>query len=99
MDILPKPVTRVIESFEKLPGIGPKTAQRLTFYLLHVPQDELNRFGESVSALKNATKLCTTCKNITESDPCVVCSNPTREPRMLCVVEQPTDVISIEKTG
>lgn len=99
MDILPKPIVRVIESFEKLPGIGPKTAQRLTFYLLHVPQDELTRFGESVSTLKNLTKLCTICKNITEQDPCIVCRNPTRDKRIICIVEQPTDVISIERTG
>lgn len=99
MDILPKPVVRVVESFERLPGIGPKTAQRLAFYLLHVPQDELVRFGEHVANLKKLTKLCSRCKNITEDDPCTVCSNPTREQRVLCIVEQPTDLISIEKTG
>jgi len=99
MDVLPKPITRVVESFEKLPGIGPKTAQRLTFYLLHLPQEELNRFGESVSTIRQLTTLCSECKNITEKDPCIVCNNPSREKRTICVVEQPTDVISIEKTG
>ncbi len=99
MDVLPKPITRVVESFEKLPGIGPKTAQRLAFYLLHMPQDELTRFGEHVSSLKKLTKLCSICKNITENDPCIVCNNPARDTQILCIVEQPTDVISIEKTG
>jgi recombination protein RecR len=99
MDILPKSITRVIESFERLPGIGPKTAQRLALYLLHVPEDELVRFGESIATLKKTTKLCMECKNITEEDICTVCNNPGRDKRLICVVEQPNDVISIEKTG
>lgn len=99
MNILPKPIQRVIESFERLPGIGPKTAQRLAFYLLHVPQDELNRFSESVRLLKSTTILCTICKNTTEHDPCIVCSNTLRDKKILCVVENPSDLISIEKTG
>jgi recombination protein RecR len=99
MNILPKAVTRVIESFERLPGIGPKTAQRLAFYLLHVPSDEIKRFADSLVALKANTMLCSVCKNVTEGDPCSICADPRRDHTMICLVEQPTDVLSIERTG
>lgn len=99
MSLLPKSLTNLIESFERLPGVGPKTAQRLAFYLLHVPQEELDRFAENLSGLKKNTVMCSICKNVTERDPCVVCSNPSRDQSVICVVEQPTDVLSIEKTG
>ena len=99
MAILPKAVSRLIESFERLPGIGPKTAQRLAFYLLHVPQDELDRFGANLGELKKNTVLCTICKNVAEEDPCTICANPSRDVSMICIVEQPTDVLSIERTG
>ena len=99
MSILPKAVSKVIESFERLPGIGPKTAQRLAFYLLHVPQDDLNEFAGSLTGLKANTVLCSVCKNVAEEDPCAICSNPGRDKSMICVVEQPTDVLSVERTG
>lgn len=99
MDVLPKPLQRLIESFEKLPGIGPKTAQRLAFYLLHMPQEELVKFGDHIKNLKVSTVLCEKCKNTTEYSPCTVCSNPNRDQHIICVVEEPTDVISIERTG
>ena len=99
MNILPKSVTRVVESFERLPGIGPKTAQRLAFYLLHVPENEIKRFADSLTELKSHTVLCSVCKNVTEADPCSVCSDPRRDHTMICLVEQPTDVLSIERTG
>jgi recombination protein RecR len=98
MAILPKAVSRVIEAFERLPGIGPKTATRLSFYLLHVPQEELDLFAQSVASLKKNTVLCSVCKNVAESDPCSICSS-TRDHSIICVVEQPTDVLSIERTG
>ncbi len=97
MNVLPKAVARVVESFEKLPGVGPKTAQRLTFYLLRVPQDELERFAESLSGLKKNTVMCSICKNIAEEDPCSVCSGD-RDHSTVCVVENPMDVLSIERT-
>jgi len=99
MSILPKSLSRLIESFEALPGIGNKTAQRLGFYLLHVPEDQLVRFADALTALKKNTKLCSSCRNVTETDPCSICSNPSRNHGIVCVVEQPTDVLSIEKTG
>ena len=98
MNILPKAVSHVIESFERLPGIGPKTAQRLAFYLLHIPQEDLDRFAGYIKELKANTVLCSVCKNVTESDPCQICSDPRRDHTMICLVEQPTDVLSVEKT-
>ncbi len=99
MSILPKAVSKVIESFERLPGVGPKTAQRLAFYLLHVPQEELDGFAKNLTNLKANTVICSVCKNVAEGDPCDICKNPSRDPSIICVVEQPTDVLSIERTG
>lgn len=99
MTLLPKALSRLIESFEKLPGIGPKSATRLAFYLLHVPEDYLQRFAENLRALKTSTVLCSLCKNIAEGDPCSVCIDSSRDQTIVCVVEQPTDVLSFEKTG
>lgn len=96
---IPKAVQNLIESFEKLPGIGPKSAQRLTFYLLHVPQEELEHFAGSLSNLKTGTKLCSLCLSIDEHDPCSVCMDNTRDHTTVCVVEQPLDVLAIEKSG
>ncbi len=99
MKILPKSVEKLIESFERLPGIGPKTASRLTFYLLHVPQEELDEFSDSLKNLKNKTVYCSKCFNIGESDPCVVCASLDRDESTVCVVEQPIDILSLERTG
>ena len=92
-------IIRLIESLEKLPGIGPKTAQRLTFYLLHNPQEELERFAKALARLKKDTKECSLCFNISEVDPCEVCVNRDREQAKICVVEQPLDILAIEKGG
>jgi recombination protein RecR len=99
MSILPKALSRLIESFERLPGIGPKSATRLAFYLLHVPKEELEQFAANLTGLKEHTVLCSVCKNVAEKDPCAICASPGRDKGMICVVEQPTDVLSIEKTG
>ncbi|MBI2031927.1 MAG: recombination protein RecR [Candidatus Levybacteria bacterium] len=95
---IPKAIQNLIESFEKLPGIGPKTAQRLTFYLLHVPQGELDKFSASVQNLKKDTVLCSECFTIAETDPCSICSDEKRDNSIICVVEQPLDVISLERS-
>ncbi|MEK7521608.1 MAG: recombination mediator RecR [Patescibacteria group bacterium] len=96
---LPKAVRNLSESFEKLPGIGPKTAQRLTFYLLHVPQEQLEDFASSLENLKKSTVLCSICKNVGESDPCLVCSDSTRDKSKVMVVEQPLDLLALERSG
>lgn len=96
---IPKAIQSLIESFEKLPGVGPKTAQRLTFYLLHVPQSELDKFAQSIMDLKKNTLLCSVCFSVDETDPCSVCSDPKRDSSMVCVVEQPLDVLALEKNG
>jgi recombination protein RecR len=95
---LPKAIGRLIEAFEKLPGIGPKTAQRLTFYLLHVPQRELDLFGEAVAQLKRRTKICSVCFNVDEEDPCSICTDTGRDGGVICVVEQPLDILAIERS-
>src|SRR3989344_7192830 len=91
---LPRAITKLIESFERLPGIGPKSAARLTFYLLHVPQHELDAFSDSVKNLRSQTVTCSVCFNVSESDPCTICSSPSRDKSVICVVEQPIDVLS-----
>ena len=98
MALLPKALVRLIESFEKLPGVGPKTAQRLAYYLLHVPQGELDSFADSLKLLKSQTVLCSVCKNVAEVTPCPICSSNDRDKGTICVVEQPTDMLSIERT-
>ena len=95
----PKAIQDVIESFEKLPGVGPKTAQRLAFYLLHVPQPYLEDFASSLTNLKNNTLLCSICFTIDEVDPCSICGNIERDKSTICVVEQPLDVLALEKNG
>jgi recombination protein RecR len=95
----PKPLQNLIESFQKLPGVGPKSAQRLTYYLLHVPQAELDLFADALTALKKNTKLCSVCKNADEKDPCFICSDSRRDKSQLLVVEQPLDVFAFERTG
>ncbi len=96
---IPKAIRNLIEAFERLPGIGPKSAQRLTFYLLHVPQPELDQLSKSVSELKLGTKVCTVCKNVGEEDPCEVCTDRERDRSLLAVVETPLDVLALERAN
>lgn len=96
---IPKAIQNLIESFEKLPGVGPKTAQRLTFYLLHVPQGELENFANSLQSLKKETNICSTCFMIDEASTCSICSDQRRDSSTICVVEQPLDVLALEKSG
>ncbi|MCH7951208.1 recombination protein RecR [Patescibacteria group bacterium] len=95
---IPKAVEKLIASFERLPGIGPKTAQRLTFYLLHVPQRELDAFSEAVKQLKARTKVCSICFNVGEQDPCAICTDRGRDRSAICVVEEPLDVAALERS-
>ena len=96
---IPRPIENLINSFERLPGIGPKTAQRLTFYLLHFPQEELQTFADSLTRLKIDTKLCSICKNVGEEDPCHICSDDSREKNLIIVTASPLDVFAFEKVG
>jgi recombination protein RecR len=96
---IPKPISNLIDAFERLPGIGPKTASRLTFYLLRVPQNELGEFAKSLTELKTGTKLCSICKNVGEKDICSVCDDPARDKNIIAVVASPMDVFALEKTG
>lgn len=96
---IPKSVQNLIEAFERLPGIGPKTAQRLTFYLLHAPVEESRILAKAATEMKEKTVLCTICFNIGEKDPCLVCSDSSRDQSVIAVVEDPLDVLALEKAG
>jgi recombination protein RecR len=95
---LPRAVRQLVEKFERLPGIGPKSAQRLVFYLLHNPDSELQDFANRLVALKKETVLCSQCHQIAEADPCPICSDPSRDQTQLCVVEQALDLLAIERS-
>ncbi len=93
-----KPVSRLIEEFNKLPGIGPKTAQRLTYYLIRMPAEEARALAEAILAVKDKIALCSTCQNITDADPCTVCRGEGRDRSKICVVEEPLDILPLERT-
>lgn len=99
MTITVKPIARVVDELARLPGIGPKTAQRLTYYLLRSPADQAQALAEAILDLKNKVVLCSQCFNITERTPCEICANPERDATRICVVEEPLDVLAIERTG
>jgi len=96
---LPKSIEKTINSFERLPGIGPKSAQRLAFYLLHVPQEQLDEFAQALTALKKNTILCSICFNVSEVDPCPICSDQARDKNTICVVENPLDILALERSN
>ncbi len=92
-------VARLIEAFNKLPGIGPKSAQRLTYYLVRMPPEEARSLSEAILAVKDRISFCSGCQNITESDPCPVCSSHNRDRSLICVVEEPLDILPLERSG
>lgn len=96
---IPKAVNDVVESFLKLPGIGPKTAARLAYYLLVVPQRQIDDFSMGLTNLKKRVRFCSVCKNITENDPCFICSDRGRDRSIILVVEGPLDLITFENMG
>lgn len=96
---LPKIVEDLTSSFEKLPGIGRRSAQRLAFYLLRVPQRDLDSFATSLSNLKKQTKICSICHNLTDQEQCSICADLSRDSAQVCVVESFQDVIALEKAG
>ncbi len=93
-----EPVARLIEEFARLPGIGPKTAQRLTFYLLRMPAEHSRGLAEAILHMKDAVRLCSVCANITDRDPCPICRSETRDRSVICVVEEPLDILALERT-
>jgi len=95
----PEPVARLIEALQRLPGIGPKTAQRLTFFLLKRPVAEVRELAEALVGVKDRIVSCGTCFNVTDQDPCRICADPARDGRLLCVVEEPNDLLAMERTG
>lgn len=98
MSATPKAVGRLIDELCRLPGIGPKTASRLTFFLLRSPAEQALSLAEAIRQVKERTVLCSVCFNIAESSPCPICSGPERDATQLCVVEEPLDVLAIERT-
>ncbi len=95
---LPPSVTRLIDALTQLPGIGPKSASRLAFFLLRSPAETSLALAEALRDLKARTRLCSVCFNITEDDPCAICADPSRDHGLICVVEEPLDVAAIERS-
>jgi recombination protein RecR len=93
-----EPVARLIDEFSRLPGIGPKTAQRLTYYLLRAPSEQARSLAEALVRMKERTVFCSVCFNMTELDPCAVCQDERRDRQAICVVEEPLDVLALERT-
>jgi recombination protein RecR len=91
-------VGRLIEELNKLPGIGPKTAQRLTYFLLRAPQEQTQSLVEAIMAVKEQVGLCSVCQNITEADPCLICRSNGRDRSIICVVEEPLDILALERS-
>ncbi len=99
--ILPEPIQDLINALSRLPGIGPKTASRLTFYILHAPDEVAENLANALQAIKTQTAYCPICFNITSSgrEQCEICANTDRDEKSLCVVEEPLDVLALERTG
>jgi recombination protein RecR len=93
-----KPISRLIEELHKLPGIGPKTAQRLAYHLLQAPPEKSRDLADAILGIKENLRLCSVCLNITDSDPCGICSDETRDGMKICVVEEPIDIMPLERT-
>ncbi|MDQ2743612.1 MAG: recombination mediator RecR [Chloroflexota bacterium] len=99
MTITAKPITRVVDELSRLPGIGPKTAQRLTYFLLRAPAEQSEALSSAILEMKRKVVLCAQCFNITEQSPCDICADPQRDTTRICVVEEPLDVVAIDRTG
>jgi recombination protein RecR len=97
--VVVEPVARLIEAFSRLPGIGPKTAQRLTFHLLRAPDTEARQLAAALVAVRDQVVFCERCFNISDAPVCAICLDPARDQRRLCVVEEPLDVLALERTG
>ncbi|HEY79678.1 MAG TPA: recombination protein RecR [Anaerolineae bacterium] len=94
-----EPIQRLIEAFERLPGIGPKSASRIAFHLLRAPDEQVQELADAIASLKESIVYCSRCQNLSQMDPCAICSDPARDQHLVCVVEDPLDVVAIERTG
>ncbi len=99
MQSTPEPIARLIDEFSRLPGIGPKSASRLTFYLLRSNREQAAALATAITDMKDKITFCTVCYNVTETDPCALCADPGRDRAKICVVEEPLDVLALERTG
>lgn len=99
MPMLAEPISRLVEEFSRLPGIGPKTASRLTYYLLRASDERVASLAEAIRQLKERLVYCQVCQNIAETSPCAICANERRDHSVICVVEEPLDVLAIERTA
>ena len=91
------PFAKLIQEFNKLPGIGPKSAQRLTYHIVRLPIEEVEALSESLLGVKNNIVFCARCQNISEKDPCAICGNPNRDSNTICIVEEPLDILALER--
>lgn len=98
MSFYATPVAKLVEEFEKLPGIGHKTAQRLAFHVLGLSEDKVENLANAIREAKLKTKYCSICSNLTDTDPCGICSGPARDKSLICVVQDPRDVVAMERT-
>ncbi len=94
-----RPLVRLLEALEKLPGVGPRSAERMAFYLLRVPKEQAQQMAQAILDVKEQLRFCEICFNLSEEPRCQICQDPARDPSVLCIVEEPKDVLSIEKTG
>ena len=94
-----RPLLRLLEALEKLPGVGPRSAERMAFYLLRSSREEARQLAQAIGEVKDLLRFCEICFNLTETDRCSICQDPSRDPALLCIVEEPKDVLAIEKTG
>jgi recombination protein RecR len=99
MKYIPKNIEKTIEEFSKLPGIGPKSAERLTFYLLRKPDENVEQLGNTIKNLKDGIKYCEVCKNLTTEDRCSICTDQSRDQSIICIVEDPLDLMALEKAN
>lgn len=98
MSYYAKPIANLIEEFARLPGIGPKTAQRIAFYVISMPKDNVSRFAEALLDARGKIRYCSLCGNLTDEDPCKICSSRERDITTICVVENPRDIVAMERT-